>query len=188
MKSCPNASSADSLITCQLVGPGVWLTPAGCEQCQAGWVRNVPPASIRDSSYLRRLSARGKMTSSRPAVRWAARALSLLAALGRWADDRFRLSSQRGGRWAQCMGCDLRRGGRGSWQTCAECGCFLTIKTALPRERCPVGKWLADPVEVWPVGKLTFIPEGADVQIPYVVPLHQQGCGCAGNLQRGQHA
>lgn len=29
--------------------------------------------------------------------------------------------------------------------TCKKCGCFMSIKTWLPRQECPIGKWKPDP-------------------------------------------
>ncbi len=37
-----------------------------------------------------------------------------------------------------CRGCEFFNAGA---QRCQKCGCFLSVKTYLKAEKCPVGKW-----------------------------------------------
>jgi hypothetical protein len=37
-----------------------------------------------------------------------------------------------------CQGCEYFSSGS---QRCQKCGCFLSVKTYLKAEKCPVGKW-----------------------------------------------
>jgi hypothetical protein len=41
-------------------------------------------------------------------------------------------------RMSVCRSCDRFRA---SDERCAECGCFLALKTHLSNEHCPLGKW-----------------------------------------------
>tara|TARA_R110000824_G_scaffold237454_1_gene426218 strand:- start:285 stop:623 length:339 start_codon:yes stop_codon:yes gene_type:complete len=42
-------------------------------------------------------------------------------------------------RRAICESCDSRKG-----NSCGECGCYITHKTRLEEQTCPLGKWLAE--------------------------------------------
>ena len=44
--------------------------------------------------------------------------------------------AQRDQRLAVCGTCEHHTGVR-----CRVCGCFTSVKTWLPHERCPIGKW-----------------------------------------------
>jgi len=39
-------------------------------------------------------------------------------------------------RKCSCIGCKYRKGGR-----CTLCGCFISYKTALRNEECPINRW-----------------------------------------------
>ncbi len=41
-----------------------------------------------------------------------------------------------------CRSCDELAGAR-----CHACGCFVAVKTWLPHERCPLGKWSMQPAD-----------------------------------------
>lgn len=41
-------------------------------------------------------------------------------------------------RFSICEKCPLLNT---AMKTCAECGCFMTLKTKLPNASCPIGKW-----------------------------------------------
>lgn len=40
-----------------------------------------------------------------------------------------------------CKPCDQLTGNK-----CSQCGCFVSLKTWLPAEQCPLDKWLAIPI------------------------------------------
>ena len=67
-----------------------------------------------------------------------ARAARFTAATARWIGAGAPLRSQAGREAALeiCASCDKNQNG---W--CAECGCWIRLKTAYATERCPLGKW-----------------------------------------------
>jgi len=44
------------------------------------------------------------------------------------------------GRLATCIDCDKSQW-EGYFIKCTECGCFMTVKAAIPWMKCPIGKW-----------------------------------------------
>ena len=68
------------------------------------------------------------------------------AAAGRWVANGFRIARQdtQESRRTVCNGCDRREQ---QYDRCKECGCFISLKIRLPKERCPLSKWLEEEPE-----------------------------------------
>jgi len=63
--------------------------------------------------------------------------MSLITALSDAIDGNFVPDEVAGQRKQICRKCSFNRG----IGNCSKCGCIIALKTLMPREECPIGKW-----------------------------------------------
>lgn len=143
--NCTHRSEIPGICHCKLVDIGFAAKLCPCEQCVSEWIGEAPPTTDTLTPTLVAVAINGvakprtahmgqPTLSSR--IRSAAKAFAKFVASGGALLDR----ETTGARRAVCDGCEYRtsflRAG-----VCGKCGCAIALKSQLPKEHCPLGKW-----------------------------------------------
>ena len=113
------------------------------EESYWSWIKTQPEGQTNethgvseDTSATTKCSACGPPTieaSPQEMIRSASKAFKEFVVSG----GELVAKRERDRRWAICQKCEYLSNGT----RCAKCGCFMKIKTWLPAEICPIGKW-----------------------------------------------
>lgn len=151
---CQHRIEHGKLMRCA-IAPGVTFPLVGargnpCEVCQRSWRNGQPPTADRPplhlavaSRGLTVLAAKpGQKTITRPALTPMEKARKFLAAFARYVKSGGKLTDKptRAARLAICAECP-ERGKLLLADVCNRCGCFVSIKSKMETEHCPLGKW-----------------------------------------------
>lgn len=151
MTSCPHSALVnDRAAKCSLANARVSI-PRVCGPCQAAWIDGEPPTAETLTPILVQLSNIahvGPRLTAPVIVRpthtppdMVAQLKSATAAFIRFiASGGVRSTkAERAARMDICKICPEHQAGR-----CQACGCFVSVKSWMPEEHCPLGKWPGD--------------------------------------------
>jgi len=149
MMTCPHAKPFPGVIHCQLIGHGFAVAAAPCETCQTQTGGKAPDAKTLPPVLVEIAAGNLPMPKPVPAtpltpiqkIRNAAKAFAAFVRSGGKLLDAPTVAA----RLAVCDGCEHRQRFL-RVDTCGICSCALRLKSQLPTEHCPKGKWPGDPV------------------------------------------
>lgn len=142
MTACPHAEPIDDRkARCTLANARVSI-PRVCGPCQASWPNGQPPTPATLPPILVSITNRQAFLDGSPQPPLTTQLLTAgkaFLAFVRSGGKRLP-KADREARLSICKGCHKHQQGR-----CLGCGCFVSIKTWLPDEHCPLRLWPNDP-------------------------------------------